>query len=664
MLSVADVTVQFGSKKLFENLSFIVNPRDRIGLVGSNGAGKSTLLKVINGQIESDKGEIAVSKHTTIGYLPQDGITFLGKTIYEEVYSGVGDISALKDEIDQVQLELETHPDHTSDEYMDLVETYGELQHKFEVLDGFKIKSNIEKILEGLGFHTKDFDRLTDEFSGGWQMRIALAKLLLKQPSVLLLDEPTNHLDIESLIWVEDFLKSYEGAIILVSHDRKFLDTITNKTIEIYAGKVTIYKGNYSYYVQERDIRKELLFKSYDNQQKYLKQQERFITRFRSKASKATSVQSRIKMLEKVERIEIEDEETAIHFNFPPATHSGRKVFELKNVTKSYGDNLVLKDLNLELERGEKIGLVGVNGAGKSTLARIIRGTEEFQSGTRKLGFQVELEYYSQHQADTLDPSTDVLGTLDAVATGDVRKQLRTILGSFLFRGDDVFKQVAVLSGGEKSRLALARMLLKSSNFLILDEPTNHLDMNSKQVLMTALHNYGGTILIISHDREFLDGIVTKIIEVKNKNVKTYLGNCTYYIEKLEEEKAGISMTKLAKNGASGNGTAKNEQTVIPKQKKTKEQKRLEAEQRNKIYKHAKPLKDSIHKLEKEIKVLEEKTAAIEKEMAHPEFFKDHHNSAQKTTEYKTSKDRLNDLYHKWSEESKKLAKIEAEIAG
>lgn len=658
MLSVSDVTVQFGSKKLFENLSFIVNPKDRIGLVGSNGAGKSTLLKVINGQIEPDNGEIAVSKHTTIGYLPQDGITFLGKSIYEEVYSGVGDISALKDEIDQVQLELETHPDHTSDEYMDLVETYGELQHKFELLDGFKIKSNIEKILEGLGFHTKDFDRLTDEFSGGWQMRIALAKLLLKQPSVLLLDEPTNHLDIESLIWVEDFLKSYEGAIILVSHDRKFLDTITNKTVEIYAGKVTIYKGNYSYYVSERDIRKELLFKSYENQQKYFKQQERFITRFRSKASKATAVQSRIKMLDKVERIEIEEEETAIHFNFPPATHSGRKVFELKNLSKSYGDNLVLKGLDLELERGEKIGLVGVNGAGKSTLARIIRGTEEFQEGTRKLGFQVELEYYSQHQADSLDPAMDVLGTLDAVASGDVRKQLRTILGSFLFRGDDVFKKVGVLSGGEKSRLALARMLLKASNFLILDEPTNHLDMNSKTVLMEALRNYGGTILIISHDREFLDGIVTKIIEVKDKNVKTYLGNCTYYIDKKEEEKTGVTRLKQDKKDSSApvNGA--------PKAKKTKEQKRLEAEQRNKIYKHAKPLKDSIHKLEKEIKVLEEKTGQLEAEMAKPDFFKDQHNSAQKTNEYKSTKEKLNDLYYKWSEESKKLTKIEEEIAG
>lgn len=362
-------------------------------------------------------------------------------------------------------------------------------------------------------------------------------------------------------------------------------------------------------------------------------------------------------MLDKIERIEIEDEETAIHFNFPPATHSGRKVFELKNLSKSYGDNLVLKGVDLEIERGEKIGLVGVNGAGKSTLARIIRGTEDIQEGVRKIGFQVDLEYYSQHQADTLDPATDVLATLDAVATGDVRKQLRTILGSFLFRGDDVFKKVGVLSGGEKSRLALARMLLKASNFLILDEPTNHLDMNSKLVLMEALRNYAGTILIISHDREFLDGIVTKIIEVKDKNIKTYLGNCTYYIDKKEEEKAGVQQLRSAKKEASSGANG------VQKTKKTKEQKRIEAESRNKVYKVAKPLKESIHKLEKEIKVLEEKTKLLETEMALPDFFKDQHNSAHKTNEYKVAKDKLNGIYHKWLEETKKLTKIEEELS-
>jgi ATP-binding cassette, subfamily F, member 3 len=656
MLSVANITVQFGSKRLFEDVSFIVNPRDRIGLVGSNGTGKSTLLKIISGQVEPDNGQIAISKHTTVGYLPQDGITYRGKTIYDEVYSGIGDISALKEEIDDVQHELEVHPDKTSDEYMELVEKHGELQHKFEDLDGFRVKSSIEKILEGLGFHASDFNRLTDEFSGGWQMRIALAKLLLKQPSVLLLDEPTNHLDIESLIWIESFLKSYEGAIILVSHDRTFLDNITNKTIEIYTGKVTIYSGNYSFYVKEKEIRKELLVKSYDNQQKYLKQQNRFIERFRSKNTKATAVQSRIKMLDKLDIIEIEDEESAIQFHFPPATHSGRKVFELKNVSKSYGDNLVLKDVDFELERGEKVGLVGVNGAGKSTLARIIRGTEEIQHGTRKLGFQVELEYYSQHQADSLDPKNDVLGTMDNVAKGDIRKQLRTILGSFLFKGDDVFKPVSVLSGGEKSRLALATMLLKSSNFLILDEPTNHLDMSSKRVLMEALHSYTGTILIISHDREFLDGIVTKIIEVKDKNIKTYLGNCSYYLLKKEEEKAeaeGILKNNKQPDKSPANGTPA---------KKTKEQKRAEAEARNKLYSVSKPVKDKIHKIEKNIKVNEEKIEEFEKLMTSAGFYDDGEKAKKITNEYKSAKDILNGLYHDWMEETKKLNELEAKL--
>ncbi|MCI0448880.1 MAG: ATP-binding cassette domain-containing protein [Chlorobi bacterium] len=655
MLSVSNITVQFVAKRLFEDVSFIVNPRGRIGLVGSNGTGKSTLLKIINGQIEADKGEIALSKHTTVGYLPQDGITYSGKSIYEEVYSAIGDIAALKEEIDDVNKELEKHPDKNSEDYLELVEKLGELQHKFEDLDGFRIKSNIEKILEGLGFHSGDFDRLTDEFSGGWQMRIALAKLLLKSPSVLLLDEPTNHLDIESLLWVEDFLKSYEGAVILVSHDRTFLDNITLKTIEIYTGKVTLYQGNYSFYIGEKQTRKDLLLKSYENQQRYLKQQTRFIERFRYKASKASNVQSRIKLLEKIDKIEIEDEESAIHFKFPPATHSGRKVLELKNVSKSYGDNLVLKAVDLEIERGEKIGLVGPNGAGKSTLARIIRGTEEIQQGKRKLGHKVDLEYYSQHQADSLDPSNTVLGILDSVAEGDIRKQLRTILGSFLFKGDDVFKSVSVLSGGEKSRLALARMLLKPSNFLILDEPTNHLDMNSKKVLMNTLNNYGGTILIISHDREFLDGIVNKIIEVKNKNIKTYLGNCSYYLMKKNEEKGEVQPAKTV--------NAANEPSVNGILKKTKRQKRLEAEARNTFYRKSKPIKDKISKIEKEIKEKENKLKETENIMASEDFYKNPDGVKKTNSNYKEIKELLNELYHQWMKETNKLNELESELS-
>jgi ATP-binding cassette subfamily F protein 3 len=653
LLSVSSISVQFGAKKLFDDVSFIVNPRDRIGLVGSNGTGKSTLLKVINHMIEPDSGVIAGSKHTTIDYLPQDGISYSGKTLYEEVYSGVSDVASVKDEIDDIHKELEERSDKDSEEYHDLIETLGELQHKFEDLEGFKIKSSIEKILMGLGFTVSDLERPTEEFSGGWQMRIALAKLLLKNPSVLLLDEPTNHLDIESLLWLEGFLKSYEGSIILVSHDRTFLDNITLKTIEIYTGKVTIYNGNYSYYEKEKEERRELTEKQYLNQQKYLTQQEKFIERFRYKAKKASQVQSRIKMLEKLERVEIEDEEAAIYFKFPPATHSGRKIIELKNLSKSYDDNLVLQNVDLEIERGEKIGFVGINGAGKSTLARIIRGTENFQQGERTLGYKVQLEYYSQHQADSLDPNHTVLETLDEIAVGDIRKQLRSILGSFLFKGDDVFKQVSVLSGGEKSRLALARMLLKASNFLILDEPTNHLDMNSKKVLMNALNGYEGTILLISHDREFLDGIVNKIIEVKDKNIKTYIGNCSNYLA-LKAEDADTAAGKVKAQNLNTEAESKT--------KKSKDQKRSEAESRNKLYSLTKPIKSKITQIEKDIKIKEERLKQIEADMTNEDFYKDSENVIKVNKEFGETKEKLTELYHKWMEHSSRLTELESKI--
>ncbi len=648
MLSVSNISVQFGAKRLFDDVSFIVNPRDRIALVGSNGTGKSTLLKIINGDLEPDEGSIARSKHTTVDYLPQDGITYFGKTLFDEVYSGVSGIAVVKNEIDEINNELSSYEDKNSAEYLDLIEQLGELQHRFEELEGFKIKSVIEKVLMGLGFSIDDMNRQTEEFSGGWQMRICLAKLLIKNPSVLLLDEPTNHLDLESLLWLEGFLRAYEGAVILVSHDRTFLDNMTDKTIEIYTGKVTIYSGNYSFYVKEKELRKELIEKRYTNQQKYLKQQERFIERFRYKKNKASVVQSRIKMLEKMDIIEIEDEESAIHFKFPPATHSGRKVIDLKNISKSYGDNLVLKNVNLEIERGDKIGFVGVNGAGKSTLARIIIGTEEFQEGERKLGHLTELEYYSQHQAETLIPTHNVLETLDEAATGDIRKQLRSILGSFLFKGDDVFKGVSVLSGGEKSRLALAIMLLKQSNFLVLDEPTNHLDMNSKRVLMNALKGYQGTILIISHDREFLDGIVNKIIEVKNRNIRTYEGNCSYYLMKKKEEELGIAENNSAKSAETDS-----------KSKKTKVQKRTEAESRNKIYRQSKPFRDKISKIESDIKSREKRLKEIENEMISESFYKDSENVIKANREFSELKEQLDDLYHEWFINNDKIKEIE-----
>lgn len=648
MLSVSNISVQFGAKKLFNDVSFIVSHRDRLGLVGSNGTGKSTLLKIINSSIEPDTGDVSFSKYSTVDYLPQDGIKYSGKSLYEEVYSAVSDVAFIKKELDEIQIELSNHPDKESEDYLDLVETYGELQLAFEDLDGFKVKSKIEKILSGLGFNNGDFSRQTDEFSGGWQMRIALSKLLLRNPSVLMLDEPTNHLDIESLLWLEDFLRTYQGAVIIVSHDRKFLDNITSRTIEIYLGKVTFYPGNYSFYEREKISRKELLKKRFLNQQKYLKQQERFIERFRYKATKAAAVQSRIKMLEKLDIIELEDEEQEIHFLFPPATHSGRRIVELKNITKSYTDNLVLHNLDLEIERGEKIGFVGVNGAGKSTLARIIVGDEGFQQGERKLGHKVELEYYSQHQADALEPKHTVFETLDEVAVGDIRKQLRTILGSFLFKGDEVFKRVSVLSGGEKSRLALARMLLKQSNFLVLDEPTNHLDMNSKRVLMRALHEYTGTILIISHDREFLDGIVNKIIEVKDRNIKHYPGNCSEYLLRKSEEIMN------------SNGGASSSEISDSRAKRSREQKRIEAELRNKLYNLAKPFREKISGIEAQMAEKESRLKQIEQDMTMEDFYEDADKVIKANKEFKLLKDELEELYDQWLRNNNEVMKIES----
>lgn len=652
MISVSDISVQFGHKVLFKNASFIINLKDRIGFVGSNGTGKSTILKILNGEIEPDSGSVSKSKHTTVDYLPQEGLYFTGKTLYDEVYDSISDIANVKNEIDEIQNELSEIVDKDSEQYLDLIDRLGELQFSYDNLDGYKIKSVIEKVLMGLGFKIEEFQSDTSTFSGGWQMRIALAKLLIKNPSILLLDEPTNHLDLDSLLWLEKFLISYQGAVVLVSHDRSFLDNITRKTIEISHNKVNIFSGNYSFYEKEKESRAELTKKRYLNQQKYLKQQNRFIERFRYKNTKATAVQSRIKMLDKLEKIEIEDEESEINFNFLFGKESGKSVFNLSQLSKYYGEKLVLNNIDLEITRGERIGLVGVNGAGKSTLARIIIGTEPFQSGTRILGYNVELESYSQNQADSLNPVHTVFETLEEIAEGDIRKRLRTLLGCFLFKGDDVDKSVSVLSGGEKSRLALARMLLKPTNFLILDEPTNHLDMRSKRVLLNALKNYLGTVMIISHDREFLDGVVTKIIEVKNHSIKTYYGNCSYYISKIQE---------VNDEEDSSFKTDDDEKISQNLSRKTKEQKRIEAEARNQYYKLTRPLKKSLDELEKNILKNESKLSLIEQDMNTEEFYKDQQFVKEKLLELKKIKQELELQYKEWESISYKLHKIESQ---
>lgn len=655
MISLNNISMRYGAKVLFDEVSLRVAGKDRVSLVGSNGAGKSTMLKVIAGLIRSDEGEVAISKHTTVGYLPQEGIQFTGKTLYEEVYSSAGDINKIQEEMRQIETEMGESEDTASDEFMDLVNEYGELQERFQMLDGFKLKSKIEKILIGLGFFEKDFERMTGEFSGGWQMRIAIAKLLLSNPSILLLDEPTNHLDIESLLWVENYLKSYQGVIVMVSHDRSFLDNITDRTVEISLGNVTEYSGNYSFYKKEKEIRKQLLENQYDNQQSYLRQQERFIERFRYKATKSRQVQSRIKLLDKMDLVELEDEESAINFRFPPATHSGKVAIEINSLTKSYDGKVnVLEDVDLLISRGEKIVLFGVNGAGKSTLTRIIAGFETITKGDVKPGHLVDRKFYAQNQAEALNPELTVLQTMEQSATGEILKNLRTILGSFLFRGDDVFKKVSVLSGGEKSRLALAKMLIEPSNFLILDEPTNHLDMRSKEVLMNALHKYNGTVLIVSHDREFVDGIVSKVIEVKNKKIRTYIGNATDYIKAKEQEARSLNPKNKKPDPENKKPEMKVNNSAATSGNHIKKKKE--------ISKQIQPLKSRIIELEKQTGKHEKRIKELEELMGKDEFYKGAYDIVKITNEYNSIKETLKSVYSEWEQETDKLSGLEKQL--
>lgn len=652
MISLSNISIAFGSRTLFDNVSFRIAGKDRISFVGSNGAGKSTLLKIIAGLQQQDSGVVAVSKHTTVGCLPQE-VTFLeGKTLYEEVRSAADDLNKVSDELSETESELKNFNDLNSEEYFDLLNEYSELQERFLLLDGHRLKSKIEKILIGLGFESEDFDRFTDEFSGGWQMRITLAKLLLKNPSVLLLDEPTNHLDFESLIWVENYLQNYNGAVILVSHDKNFLDNITKKTYEISLGKVTEYGGNYSFYAVEKEKRREMLENRFDNQQKYLKQQERFIERFRYKATKARAVQSRIKMIEKLDLIEIEDEETTVHFHFPPATHSGKITVELNDICKSYdGKNYVFENLNMIISRGEKIALVGNNGAGKSTLTRIIAGLESVNNGIVKYGHLVELKFFAQNQAEELSTDKTVLEVMEETSTAVTAKDLRTILGSFLFKGDDVFKNVKVLSGGEKSRLALAKMLIEPSNFLILDEPTNHLDMISKEVLKNALKQYKGSVVVVSHDREFIDGFVSKIVEVKNRNIKTFFGNSFEYVKVKEKE--------LSERNIFGKEKQINEEPVPDEKKSPYLLSQEKKKKRWDFLKLINPVKKQITEIEKEIEKNEKRKSELEMIMAEEKFFRDADYVIEINSEYKEIQKMLDKLNFHWEEKVSEMNEIE-----
>jgi ATP-binding cassette subfamily F protein 3 len=647
LLSLDHISIQFGGRFLFKDLSCVISPRDRIGLVGANGTGKTTLLKIICGQVTADSGTLSKAKYVTVGYLPQEGVAAAGTTLYKEAESAFEGVLEVQRELEEARASLAAL-DPEGPDYRETLEIFGELQHKLEDLDAFRMRSRVEQVLMGLGFPVEDFERRTEEFSGGWQMRIELAKLLLRQPSLLLLDEPTNHLDLPSLQWLEEYLRSYYGAVILVSHDRAFLDNLCSKTFALSLGRMEYYAGNYSFFEQEREKRRELQLSAYKNQQEQIKHTQQFIDRFRYKATKASQVQSRIKQLEKMELIEIEPQEEEIRFEFPQAQPSGRIVMELRGIAKSYGEKRVFEGLDYKIERGDRIAVVGVNGAGKSTLSRMLAGIEPLDAGDRIIGHNVTLSYFGQHQAEELDLSKDVLEIVDDVAQGEIRKKLRTILGAFLFHGDDVFKRVAVLSGGEKSRLALAKMLLQPANFLIMDEPTNHLDMRSKKVLQEALSSFEGTYIIVSHDRAFLDPIVNGVLEVQQGGVKTYLGNVSEYIIKKKEERE-------AQGVAAGASAGRNEPSRAVSER---ERKRLEAERRQELYRKLKPLNEKVKELEGEIERLEARKVEIEELMGKPSLYKDGAEAKKISSEHQEVRQKLEQAYMDWGRLTDEIERI------
>lgn len=536
MISIEQITVEFDSRRLLDNITFLVNQKDKIGLVGRNGAGKSTLLKLIAGHEQATSGKIVFSPDLTVGYLPQHMIHNEGTTVMQETQKAFDRINLLQLEIDSLTKEMSEREDYESDEYSEIIDKLSRAYEHMQIIDSGNFQAEMEKTLLGLGFLRSDFDRQCSEFSGGWRMRVELAKILLQCPDVILLDEPTNHLDIESIQWLENFLAYTSSAILLVSHDKIFIDSVTNRTIEISLGQIHDYKVNYSKYLELRQERKEQQLHAYENQQKIIQDNQAFINRFRCTASKATLVQSRIKLLEKLERVEIDIEDTSsLRLKFPPAPRSGPLHLDIDNLTKKYGDKIVLDNIGMVINRGEKVAFVGKNGEGKSTLAKCILQEIEY-SGKLELGYNVKIGYFAQNQPSLLDESLSVFQTVDNVAVGDIRTRLREILGSFMFGGEAIEKKVKVLSGGERSRLAMVRLLLEPANLLILDEPTNHLDIPSKEVLKEAIKAFDGTAIIVSHDREFLDGLVDKVFEFGNKKVREHIGGIYDFLQKKKIE--------------------------------------------------------------------------------------------------------------------------------
>jgi ATP-binding cassette subfamily F protein 3 len=647
MIDISDISLQFEGKYLFQNVSFRINSGDKAALVGANGSGKSSLFKILSNQLQPEKGSINKQQRTTIGYLPQDHVIHSGKTLIEEASSALSDITSLhikERELTQALSSKNLSPD----EQQDLVSNLGEIHQRLEELDSYSASSNVEKILIGLGFEESDFNRLTDEFSGGWQMRIALAKILISQNDLLLLDEPTNHLDIDSLEWLITFLKSYKGSLIIVSHDKHFIMQTTSKTYELFNNKFSIFNGNYNAFLIYKNERDEQLIHKYELQQKKIKETKRFIERFRYKNTKAKQVQSRIKQLEKLETIELPQNESDIKINFPDPPKSGKVNMELVSLNKSYGDNKIFSGVDLVVNRGEKIAFVGPNGAGKTTLAKIIAGKLDYNSGERILGHNTIISYYAQDVADNLQPDIDIIETVDGIAEDKTIGELRSILGAFLFKSEDVFKKVGVLSGGEKSRVALAKILLTKSNFIVLDEPTNHLDISSKKVLQQALINFKGSLILVSHDVDFLQPIVGKVVEIRKGKIQTFSGGIDYYLHKREE----LNIKNTEEKNVSGI------ESITTK----KEHRRLEAEKRQAKYSATKDLISEIALLEKKIEELEEKEKKLEDTLAKPETYDDPKKSFSLNKEFKLIKEELSEVIVKWEKKSEELINIESQF--
>ncbi len=636
MISVNSATVSFGGFDLFDNISFLINPKDRIGLAGKNGAGKSTMLKLLCGEQSPTKGEISIPKDCKIGYLPQDMIHQHGRTVFDETETAYAEIQILEEKLNNINHQLETRTDYESAEYMKLIEDLTEINHRLDIFGAANKEEEIEKVLKGLGFDRKEFTRETSELSGGWRMRIELAKLLLQKPDVLLLDEPTNHLDIEAIQWLEEFMETFAGAVVLISHDKAFLDTVTKRTIEIVNQKIFDYKTNYSRYLVLRKERKEQQENAAKNQQKIINQTEVLIDKYRAKASKASFAQSLIKKLDRMERVEVDEDDAAtVHFRFPPPAHSGKIILTVEHAGKKYGDKQIFSNADFIIAKGEKIGFVGRNGEGKSTMIKMIARRIEHE-GVAQLGHGVLMGYFEQDQEET------VFQIIDDLAAGEIRKQVRNLLGAFLFSGDDIDKKVKVLSGGERGRLALCKLLLEPYNLLLLDEPTNHLDIRSKEILKKALMDYEGTVVMVSHDRDFMKGMCNRLFEFRDGKVKEHLGDITEFMELRKVERLNeLDLEKSVMKVAAVKIEKPKPNMMEVEKEKEKEQKQI----RNQIRK----AEEEIEKLESEIKLCDEK-------LSNPETYSQLTNDKNFFDNYNSLKAKLDAEMKKWEELSGKLS--------